>query len=157
MNERTFTTEFVKRNRINGCFEIKFTSKNSIPFKAVQEHQEAALLAISGEMGLSWKISDSPFFKDPEGRLRFTHKKSFDVIRISNANAFIVLVFWESRKKKNVYYIPIKWWCFCRDTAGRKSITEDMAKDEAMFIEDYTQRVSSGEPQGTHNRRSMLG
>ena len=140
MNERTFTTEFVKRNDIAGCFEIKFTSKKSIPFKAVQEHQEAALLAASSREGLSWKISDSPFFKDPKGRMRFTHKKNFDVIRISCLPGYVVLVFWIARKRKNVYYIHIKKWIELREQSSRKSITEETAYKSAYKYENYLKK-----------------
>ena len=140
MNERTFTTEFIKKNTINGCFEIKFTSKTSIPFSSIQEHQKAALLAVSCGDGLSWKIADSPFFKDPKDRMRFTHKKNFDVVRLTNVEAYIVAVFYTPRKKKNVIYIDIERFVRMEEETTRKSFTEQMAIDYSAFSFSYLKR-----------------
>ena len=133
MKERDFQAEFGKRNLITGVFELKFCKGTSIRFDSVAEHQEAALLAVEGD-GLYHKITDQPFLKD----MNFQRKKPFDCFNLSGIPAYIVIMWWEPRKKKNVYYIPVKRWCSMRDGAGRKSITEDMAEGEAMFTEDYT-------------------
>jgi len=133
MKERDFQAEFGKRNLITGVFELKFCKKTSIRFDSVAKHQEAALLAVEGD-GLYHKITDQPFLKD----MNFQRKKPFDCFNLAGIPAYIVIMFWKARKQKNVYYIPIKRWCFCRDAVGRKSITEDMAEGEAMFTEDYT-------------------
>jgi len=133
MKERDFQAEFGKRNLINGVFELKFCKGTSIRFDSVAEHQEAALLAVEGD-GLYHKITDQPFLKD----MNFQRKKPFDCFNLADIPAYVVIMFWRARKKKNVYYIPINKWVYFRDRADRKSITEDMAAGIAMFTEDYT-------------------
>ena len=133
MKERDFQTEFGKRNLVIGVFELKLCKGKSIRFDSVAEHQEAALLAVEGD-GLYHKITDQPFLKD----MNFQRRKPFDCFNLSGIPAYVVIMWWIPRKKKNVYYIPIKEWCLHRDLAGRKSITEDMAEGIAMFFEDYT-------------------
>jgi len=134
MNERTFTTEFGKRNVIHGVFEIKFTKGKSIPFKALAEHQEKALLAVAGN-GLYHKITDQPIFKD--SKVRFTKPKPFDCFYLSQTMAYVVVVFWISRKKKNVFYIKIEDWIEMRSRANRKSMTENMALKHSTIFENY--------------------
>ena len=65
MKEKDFQTEFGKRNRIHGVFELKFCKGKSLPFKNLAEHQEKALLDAS-EDGLYHKITDQPVYKDPK-------------------------------------------------------------------------------------------
>lgn len=137
MKESNFQTEFGKRNKISGVFELKFCKGKSLPFKSVAEHQEQALLAATTEDGLYHKITDSPFFKDPKGRMRFTKPKPFDCFYLQYTPAYIVICFWEPRKKKNVYYIPIYTWTIMKELADRKSMTEQMAKDNSSRIESY--------------------
>ena len=136
MKERDFQAEFGKRNLIKGVFELKFCKGTSIRFDSVAEHQEAALLAVEGD-GFYHKITDQPFLRE----MNFQRKKPFDCFNLAGIPAYVVVMFWESRKKKNVYYIPIKRWCFSRDTAGRKSITEKMAEEMADVFVDYLRHV----------------
>jgi len=133
VKERDFQAEFGKRNLIIGVFELKFCKGTSIRFDSVAQHQEDALLAVEGD-GLYHKITDQPFLKD----MNFQRKKPFDCFNLAGIPAYVVIMFWEARKKKNVYYIGIKQWRTLRDVAGRKSITEEMAESAAMVIEDYT-------------------
>lgn len=137
MRERDFQTEFGKRNKVIGVFELKFCKGKSLPFKSVAEHQEQALLDIASDKGLYHKITDSPFFKDPKGRMRFTKPKPFDCFFLRGIDAYIVVCFWTPRKKKNVYYIFIEDWIDLKESADRKSLTEEMAEQAAMYSESY--------------------
>ena len=75
MKESNFQTEFGKRNRVHGVFELKFCKGKSFPFKNIEEHQEKALLAASKD-GLYHKITDQPVFAG--SGVRFTKLKPFD-------------------------------------------------------------------------------
>jgi len=138
MKEKDFQTEFGKRNKTVGVFELKFTKGKSLPFNALAEHQEKALLAASGE-GLYHKISDFPIFS--KSKARFNKPKPFDCFNIANMPAYVVVMFWVPRKKKMVYYITIHDWIEMRKNADRKSVTESMAVEYAEIIEDYTKKI----------------
>ena len=140
MKERDFQTAFSKRNTVVGVFELKFCKGTSLPFKSVAEHQERALSHAACGDGLYHKITDSPFFKDPKGRMRFTKPKPFDCFFLRDINAYVVIMFWVSRKKKNVYYINIDDFIIMRDEADRKSITEKMAAEYAAVVVDYLEK-----------------
>lgn len=103
------------------------------------EHQEAALLAVT-DNGLYHKITDQPFLKG----MNFQRKKPFDCFRLSGIDAYVVVMFWEPRKKKNVYYILIKNWVKMRDESDRKSMTEEMAMGRASLVGDYTNLLGAG-------------
>lgn len=137
MRERDFQTEFGKRNKIVGVFELKFCKGKSLPFSALAEHQEQALLAVSSIKGLHYKIFDSPFFKDPKGRMRFTKPKPFDCFFLKGTSAYVVIMFWIPRKKKNVYYIKIDDWLAMKNESNRKSTTEEMASAYAIYELNY--------------------
>ena len=136
MKERDFQTLFGKRNDKQGVFELKFCKGKSLPFNALAEHQERALIASSWGEGLYHKISDFPIFS--KSKVRFNRPKPFDCMFLRWEPAYVVVMFWESRKKKNVYYITIYDWIEMRDNADRKSMTEKMAIEYAHIIEDYT-------------------
>lgn len=140
MREREFQTMFAKHNRRVGVFELKFCKGKSLPFSALAEHQEKALLDASSSTGLYHKITDSPFFKDPGGKMRFTRPKPFDAFLLKNIDAYVVIMWWVPRKKKMVYYIEIKDWLEMREHANRKSTTEKMAIEYATTIQDYKKK-----------------
>lgn len=140
MKESQFQTEFGKRNSVLGAFELKLCRGSSLPFSALALHQEQALLDFSSSKGLYHKLTDSPFFKDPNGKMRFTRPKPFDCFYLAHTAAYVVIMFWISRKKKMVYYIHIDWWIEMREKANRKSITEKMATEYAEAIQDYKKR-----------------
>jgi len=138
VKESNFQTEFGKKNKIVGVFELKFCKGTSLPFKALAEHQEKALIAANTGKGLFHKITDQPVFA--ESGVRFTKKKPFDCFYLKFTDAYVVIMWWIPRKKKNVYYIHIKDWVTMRKEANRKSVTEDMAKWYACLIEDYLKK-----------------
>ena len=135
MKERDFQTQCGKRNIIHGCFELKFTKGKSLPFNSLAEHQEKALLDVAGH-GLFHKISDFPVFANSGAR--FNRPKPFDCFYLSQTMAYVVVMFWIPRKKKNVYYIKIEDWIRMRDKATRKSATEGMVLKYSTIFEDYT-------------------
>ena len=136
MKERDFQSEFGKRNKVAGVFELKFCKGTSLPFKSVADHQIKALKDASTD-GLYHKISDSPFFKDPAGKMRFTKPKPFDCFYLKNIHAYVVIMWWIPRKKKNVYYIPIARWVGMQSGFNRKSVTETMAEQYSAFTSSY--------------------
>jgi len=140
LREKDFQTEFGKRNKIAGVFELKFTKGKSLPFSALAEHQKRALIAACGSDGLYHKISDFPIFS--KSKARFNRPKPFDCFYLSQTMAYVVVMFWVSRKKKNVYYIKIEDWIRMRDRANRKSATEEMCLKHATIFEDYTKKAS---------------
>lgn len=134
MREKDFQTQFGKRNTIHGVFELKFTKGKSLPFNSLAEHQEKALLAVSGD-GLFHKITDQPVFAN--SGVRFTRPKPFDAFFLSQTMAYVVVIFWIPRKKKNVYYIKIEDWVEARERVGRKSLTEEAALKYSTVFENY--------------------
>jgi len=137
MKESQFQTEFAKRNQVVGVFELKLCKGKSMPFSALAPHQKQALLDVSSEAGLYHKISDSPFFKDPKGRMRFTCPKPFDSFFLMNIDAYLVVFFYIPRKKKAVYYIRIEDFIRMEHEANRKSFTAEMAEDYAEQVVNY--------------------
>ena len=139
MKESDFQTAFRDKNTIHGVFELKFCKGKSLPFSALVKHQEEALLEASSSEGVFHKITDQPIFKneDIKTKTRFTKKKPFDCFLLKNTNAYVVVMWWVPRKKKKAYYIRIQDWILARGKAGRKSITEDIARIYAVKIEDY--------------------
>ena len=134
MKEKDFQADFGKLNRINGVFELKICKGTSLPFDALADHQEEGLVEASIGDGVYHKLSDI-------GGSSGTGKKPFDCFRLQGINAFVVVQFYEFRKKKNVYYIRIQDWIHMRKYAGRKSMTESMAIDEAVIKENYIGRL----------------
>ena len=141
MKEAAFQSEFGKRNDVVGIFELKLAKTKRLPFSAIKEHQERALLQANSGAGLYHKISDAPFFKDEKKRMRFTKPKPFDCMFLKNIPAYVVVMFWESRKNKMVYYIHIENFLRMRDESTMKSFTEVEAEFYAEIMVDYTKKV----------------
>lgn len=95
-------------------FELKQTTTDSISFKAVKDHQSAALVASSsGVDGLLYKAPD-----DSRGI------KPFDYFYLKNALSYVVI-----RYPKAFHVIPI--WRFLQEESNskRKSLTEARARE----------------------------
>ncbi len=133
MKEKDFQSEFGKRNTIFGVFELKFCKGKSLPFSCLADHQEAALLAVNSHEGHYHKITDQPFIPG----MTFQRKKPFDCFRLRDTCAYVVVMWWHSRRAKAVYYIPIEVWVNSKNLGNRKSITEAMAANIAYFVDDY--------------------
>lgn len=124
MIEKEFQTLFNKWLRHvhykTGVFELKAVSKNSIPFSAVQEHQETALYAVK-HGSLAYKIPD-----DTRGF------KPFDCFLFVMSPAFVVIMFNAKEKaQKEFYLIDIDSWLAEKELARgvRKSLTCERARE----------------------------
>jgi len=69
--------------------------------------------------------------------MRFTAKKPFDCFFVRQYPAYVVVMFYEIRKKKNVYYITINNWLHKQETSSKKSITEKELEGVASYEESY--------------------
>jgi len=127
MRERDFQTKFTRwlkhHQKTSAAFELKICKKKSLPFSAVQKHQEDALIAVKHHC-LSYKISD-----DSRGF------KPFDCFSLS-AEAYVVIMFYRPRNSK-VYMIDIDAWLKEKKASKRKSITEERAGEIGEFIETF--------------------
>jgi len=128
MKEKNFQTEFKEKNKIHGVFELKLCKGTSIAFSSVAKHQREALLQARGE-GLYHKIADSPV---SWGNRRFTAKKPFDCFFIK-VPAYVVIMFYTPRKKKDVYYIPIERFLVTEKRVARKSLIEELCSEISDF------------------------
>lgn len=106
-------------------YELKLCKGKSFPFSRVAEHQlEALLNAKNGS--LFHKISDMPIFTGHQ--TRFTKKKPFDCLSVYRADAYIVIVYYKPRKKKEFLLIDIDEFILEMQNSERKSLTEDRAR-----------------------------
>lgn len=131
MKEKNIQSIFKNINKKEGLFELKLCKGTSMPFGSVADHQVEALLDVSGEKGLYHKISDSPV---SWGGQRFTKPKPFDCLFLRNQPAYVVICWYEPRRKKAFHYIPIRAFIEKRDSVERKSITEQMSAEIAEEV-----------------------
>jgi len=116
--------------KVNSYIDIKSTNKYSIitilnwneyqtidskvdnkrttamPFNQVAEHQIKALTQAK-QGNLYHKIADSPVSWGMNTKMRFTAKKPFDCMNIYKAEAYIVIVYYKPRQKKEFIFIDI--------------------------------------------------
>jgi len=97
----------------SACFELKRTMTDSLPFSAVEEHQEEALDAALNR-ALYYKIPD-----DTQGQ------KVFDCFYLTNTVGYIVISY--GPKLKSFVLVPINDWKHERKTSKRRSLTYDRA------------------------------
>lgn len=112
----------------SAAFELKLCKGTSLAFDAIAPHQIVGLKAVK-DKGLYHKISDNPWIKDSPS---FTHPKPFDAF-VLKGQAFVCICWYVVRKKKIVYAIDIDTFLSLKKSAGRKSLTEEMARDAATF------------------------
>lgn len=118
--EADFTTLFrhwlKKYPMESACFELKQTTKDSIAFSAVKEHQLDALKAVV--TGFSYKIPD-----DSRGI------KPFDIVYLNRALSFVVI-----RYPK--FFCLINVWDFVdeKERSKRKSLTSKRAQEIAVKV-----------------------
>lgn len=140
MIERNFQSEFTQWMRGEGrrhferstAFELKLSKTKSIRFDAVAEHQRDALVSVGS--GLYHKITDQPWIKDRP--YSYTAKKPFDCFLITG-DAFVVVMFWEPRVKKMVYFIHIGDWLRAEAQSSKKSVIEDECANIAHLAVDF--------------------
>jgi hypothetical protein len=136
-NFQTLFTYFMQKNRRlflgkSYAFELKVEKGKSFAFSKVPVHQIIALRKAKHNKygGVYHKISDSPIFAGQ--KTRFTRKKPFDCLLISNTGAYLVIHFYELRKPKIMIWVDIDVFRKLKrefKAQGRKS-----AKQEELFI-----------------------
>ena len=97
----------------SAVFELKQTMKDSIPFNALEEHQENALLAASGKEGVLYKIPDDS-----------RSVKPFDYGFHRRVPAYIVIKY-----PQGFVIIPVRDFIAERERSDRRSLTWDRAKE----------------------------
>lgn len=125
MKEKDFQTSFnhwCRRYWNNtAVFELKFARGKSLPFDALAEHQENALYA-SKHNKVIHKIPDAGY------------QNPFDSFVLVGVEAYVVVAF---ENIKNFYLIDIDQWQNIREEAERKSLTEDMAKENGRHCTSF--------------------
>ena len=122
MTEKTFQSIFSKWIKQNypysAVFELKVVDldkKKSISFsKDFQPHQ-IPMLQQAKHGCVYKKLSDI----DPS-------LKPFDSFQCCFVPAFIVILFYQKRKKKIMYWVDVDMWLLMQENADRKSATEEM-------------------------------
>lgn len=113
-------------------YELKMCKMKSMPFTQVAEHQIEALW--KAEFGnLYYKINDMPFIIG-NSKMRFTKPKPFDCMNIHDADAYVVIVFYKPRQKKEFILICIGKFRAEILESDRKSLTEERAKEISTRI-----------------------
>lgn len=96
----------------SGAFELKQTTKTSIPFNSIAEHQLDALQAANSKRGILYKAPD-----DSRGI------KPFDYFYLRNAPSYVVIKFPDA-----FHIISISNFIHEKKTSKRKSLTSERAK-----------------------------
>ena len=114
MKEKDYQIKFnhwlKEKYKKTGCFELKQTQTNSIPFSSVKEHQIKALLNASNS-SLVYKIPDMGY------------ENPFDCFCLSGVPAFVVIKY-----PKSFELISIESFLFEMGKSKRKSLTYERAK-----------------------------
>lgn len=98
-------------------YELKATKKDYLSFRAVAKHQYYALTAASSGVA-HYKIPD-------EG----VSQKPFDGFQLIGVDAYIGIMFNTNKQKKDFYLIDIETFKDTRQSADRKSLTEEKAAE----------------------------
>jgi hypothetical protein len=125
MTERKLLTQLNKRLKTNCRESCAIEAKigvASIPFNALQEHQENALIRVHRST-LVHKISDVGFGIKP-----------FDVVVLRRAGAYVAAMYYKPREYKVAYLISIVDWIMERTRSKRKSLTIKKAKEIGVEI-----------------------
>lgn len=108
----------------SAVFELKIVKgeNGSLPFRNVQDHQVAGLLA-SKQGKLVYKIPDAGMGKKP-----------FDSMCLTGTEAYVVAIYWVERKYTHAYLIDVDVWCEECVSNERASLTEDRAKEISASV-----------------------
>mgnify|MGYP001568264029 CR=1 FL=1 len=123
MLERKYSAIFSRylkaSNFPSAAFELKVARGNSLPFSAVKKHQEEALWhAKHGQ--LVWKIIDCGISQN-----------CFDYFLLNKAEAYVAIKY---PGTKEPALIDIDVWLAEKKRPGRKSLTEERAKELSTFL-----------------------
>ena len=104
---------------VSHTVEIKLTKTGSIPFSALAEHQEKALL----------RSLEGHYMKIPDPMGGVGGQLPYDVYYIVAEHAFVAVMFYIPRKPKVLYFILIQDWIAERERSKRKSLTHERARE----------------------------
>lgn len=133
MTEKTIQTIFGKKNKKLGVFELKICKGTAIPFSRIENHQVLSLTECE-EKGFYHKIADQTIGKYGYGA---TMKKAFDCLNIGPQKAYLVIIWYEPRKRKTAYYIRVNDFIKMACNCDRKSATERMCAQYAEEIVEF--------------------
>lgn len=122
--ESVITAELMRANRTPvGIWEVKKTNTNSIPFSGFADHQVASLMKAKHQR-LNIKIRDVGI-----------HQKNVDGMTFEKSPSWCLCCYPADNKDGyNCYSIDIDDWYNERRTCGRKSLTEERAKQLGTLI-----------------------
>lgn len=107
----------------SAAFELKIIKgEYSLPFRSVQDHQVAGLLAAKTAK-LVYKIPDVGMLKKP-----------FDSLVMSETEAYVVPIFYLERKYTRAYLIDVDVWCDEAVTNSQASLTQERAVEIASAL-----------------------
>lgn len=131
-NIDTIKEELEKCGIAGSCaFELKIEKGTRFAYDRVAPHQIKYLDLVKNGTGCYHKISDSPIYTGMKSR--FTVQKPFDCF-ILKGNAFVVICWYEERKKKELHFIDIDTFINTKKIAERKSMTYEESKNIASLI-----------------------
>ena len=126
MKEKDIQQIFSRVNKIRGLMELKLVKGKRYKFSQLAPHQKLALLDCNSDVGCSHKLSDFSMGEKP-----------VDYFMLKNYPAYVCICFYEPRKTKMMYYVPIAEYCAYEGTTGMKSMTEVEVSSIARFEVDY--------------------
>lgn len=119
MKEADFQTKFSRWARHfltqTAVWELKL-ARGPLPFSAVKEHQERALL-LASQTCIHYKIPDVGMAQKP-----------FDGMTICKSPAYVVIQY-EKRGNKEFFLIPIDVWVKEKYQSVRRSLTEERCRE----------------------------
>jgi penicillin-binding protein-related factor A (putative recombinase) len=117
-NFQSLFSKWVKDNwRSSAAFELKITKTNTLPFSRIEEHQLVSLSKAKHAI-LYHKISDSAIGFKP-----------FDCFTLYNSEAYLVIMYYKPRAKKQFYMIDIDVLENFMQIKSNHSISEQNAKE----------------------------
>lgn len=112
-------------------YELKMEKGSSIAFARVYDHQVTWLYQAK-HSHVYHKIADTTMSFG--GKQTFNKPKPFDCMVIVKVPAWVIIMFYKPREKKEALYIDIDDWIKERDTSSRKSLTEQRAREISSHI-----------------------
>jgi len=126
-NEASFQGLFSRWLKLNAeecaAYELKITKTKTLPFSRIAGHQITSLLKAKHGI-LAHKISD----------LAVGSFLPFDCFTLVGSAAYLVVMFYKPRMQKVCYAIDIDDLIKLKDTPGKRSISEEDARNLGITI-----------------------
>jgi hypothetical protein len=114
--------EWVKQKLGTAVFEHKIVHvPNKYRFAQLKSHQERALMMATLPTGIYHKISDQSMGQKP-----------FDAFIVCNANAFVVIYFYE-RGSCRTYFVPYSSYIHLRESCASPSCDESQIAERSLL------------------------